>query len=360
MKIVANYEIPFYQYLDEQSIPAADAPALMQDTNHLIRLYQQMVISRTLDNKAVALQRTGKLGTYPSTRGQEAVFVGMGDALTDADIFIPYYRDTATLMQHGVPAADILLFWGGDERGNLFADADKNYPYSVPIGSQLLYAAGVATANKIRKTNKAVLVTCGDGATSQGDFYEAMNVAGIWQLPLVFVVNNNQWAISIPRTAQSAAQTLAQKGIAAGIACEQVDGNDVIAVQARVAVALQKARDNQTATVLEMLCYRQADHTTADDAGRYETAGVREKEWQKEPVGRLQNYLEKQGVLMPETISVINAAAVTVVEEAVTEYLAATPDQPTAMFDHLYAKLPAAYAAQYAELKMINSFARNG
>ncbi len=292
MKVVARFEIPYYQILNEESQLVAELPAFAKDPKHLIRLYRLMVLNRVFDTKAIALQRTGKLGTYPSTRGQEAVFVGMGDALPKEDVFIPYYRDIGTLVQRGVKWSEILLYWGGDERGNCYESGGEDFPYSVPIASQTLHAVGVATAFKLRHEKRVVLVTCGDGGTSEGDFYEAMNLAGIWKLPVVFVVMNNQWAISVPRAAQTAAATLAQKAIAAGFSGEQVDGNDIIAVRDRVAVAVKNARDKQEPTLLEILCYRQSDHTTADDASRYEPKGMRETEWKKEPVARLRRYLE--------------------------------------------------------------------
>ncbi len=351
MKSVAQFEIFFYQYLNEEGKSAAESPPLAQDFSHLLKLYRFMLFTRALDAKAVALQRTGKMGTYPSTRGQEAVFVGTGDALAPDDVFVPYYRDLAILMQRGVKPSDILLYWGGDERGNLFSSVN-NLPYAVPIASQLLHAAGIATALKIRGEARAVLVTCGDGATSEGDFYEAMNVAGVWQLPIVFVVNNNQWAISVPRTAQTATETIAQKAIAAGFPGIQVDGNDVIAVRETVANALQKARTQQQPTLIEMLCYRQHDHTTADDASRYEPAGLRAAEWQKEPIMRLQRYLESHHALTSETQASLQADCEKEVEETVAAYLAVTAEQPlSSLFDYLYETLPRAYAAQRASLE---------
>ena len=198
VKIIDRFEIPYYQYLNEDSQLTDDSPALAKDSKHLLHLYRLMVLVRTMDTKAIALQRTGKLGTYPSTRGQEAVFVGVGNALEKKDIFVPYYRDMGTLIQRGVKLSQILLYWGGDERGNCFSDSE-DFPFSVPVGSQPLHAAGAAFAVKYHKEKRAVLSMCGDGATSQGDFYEAMNVAGVWKLPVVFVVCNNQWAISVPR-----------------------------------------------------------------------------------------------------------------------------------------------------------------
>lgn len=344
MKIIDRFEVPYYQYLNENGQIADEMPALAEDKATLLHLYRQMVLVRTLDSKAVALQRTGKLGTYPSTRGQEAVFVGMGNAMEKSDLFVPYYRDMATLLQRGVSIATILLYWGGDERGNHFHNQDL--PFSVPVGSQPLHAAGAAYAIKYKKEHRAVLTACGDGATSEGDFYEAMNVAGVWKLPVVFVICNNQWAISVSRAAQTAAQTLAQKAIAAGFKGEQVDGNDMIAVQHRTAEALKRARDHHEPHLIEMLCYRQHDHTTADDASRYEPKDIRDTHWKNEPILRLKRYLEekKWWTAADEEKLLVDTAAE--VDVGVKEYLSTPPQALTSMIDHLYAELPKAYSDQ--------------
>ena len=326
-----------------------EIPPALLEPEFLMGLYRIMVLTRVFDTKAINLQRTGSLGTYPSVRGQEAVFTGVGSALLADDIFVPYYRDVSVLIQRGVRLRDILLFWGGDERGNAFA-SQVNFPYSVPIASQLLHAAGAATALKIRHENRAVLAMCGDGATSEGDFYEALNVAGIWSLPVVFVICNNQWAISVPRSRQTAAITLAQKAIAAGFEGEQVDGNDVIAVQYRVSAALKKAREKNQPTLIEAICYRQHDHTTADDASRYEPAGIREREWKKEPVARLRQYLESiQAWTEQDEISLQEESLVTVQAE-IAAYLAVQAAPLSDMVDYLYQRLPERLQAQRAEL----------
>lgn len=350
MRIVARFEIPYYQILDEQSQVTAELPEFAKNTDHLIHLYRLMVLNRVFDAKAIALQRTGKMGTYPSTRGQEAVFVGMGDALQKEDVFVPYYRDVGTLHQRGVKLSEIMLYWGGDERGNNFANNAIDLPYSVPIATQCLHAAGIATAMSIRKEKRAVMTVCGDGGTSEGDFYEAMNVAGIWKLPVVFVVSNNQWAISVPRDAQTASQTIAQKAIAAGFQGEQVDGNDIIAVRYRVAEALKKARENHEPTLIEILSYRHSDHTTADDASRYEPKGIREVEWAKEPIQRLRCYLESLNAWDQTKEEQLLAECTRQIEAEVEEYLNTPPSSPDVMFDHLYAKLPRIYEDQRAEL----------
>lgn len=346
MKITGRFEVPYYQYLDESSQIVDTLPEFAQDTQQLITLYRLMVLIRYFDQKAIALQRTGKMGTYPSTRGQEAAFIGMGHALAKDDIFVPYYRDLGVLIQHGAKLSDIFLYWGGDERGNAFASNKQNFPYSVPVGSQTLYAAGAAAALKYQGKKQAVLCSCGEGGTSQGDFYEAINVAGAWQLPLVLVVCNNQWAISVPRDQQTAALTIAQKAIAGGIHGEQVDGNDVIAVRERISVALQQARDHHKPSVVELICYRQSDHTTADDASRYEPKGSREIEWKKEPVERLRRYLAKLGVWSAQDEEKCVVDSQEQIEKAVTEYTNYPPPLPETMFDYLYATLPQAYQDQ--------------
>lgn len=351
MKIIDRFEVPYYQYLNEDSELDYEIPPIAENKAALLQLYRIMTLVRTMDTKAIALQRTGKLGTYPSTRGQEAVFVGVGHAMEKTDIFVPYYRDMGTLIQRGTKLSQILQYWGGDERGNCYDNVD--FPYSVPIGSQTLHAAGAAFAVKFRKEKRAVLSMIGEGATSQGDVYEAMNVAGIWKLPIVFVVCNNQWAISVSREAQTAAHTIAQKAIAAGFNGEQVDGNDIIAVQHRTVEALKSAREKGEPRLLEMVCYRQHDHTTADDASRYEPKSIREQEWKKEPVLRLRRYLEKKGMWSDTQEEALQVECAAEVDAAVKEYLSITPQPLESMFDHLYAQLPEIYAPQRELLKEV-------
>jgi 2-oxoisovalerate dehydrogenase E1 component alpha subunit len=353
VNIVARFEVPYYQYINEKSEAVQDLPEFAKDTQHLLKLYRLMVLNRVFDTKAIALQRTGKMGTYPSTRGQEATFVGVGDAMAKNDVLVPYYRDVGILTQRGVKFSEILLYWGGDERGNCFSCGGEDFPYSVPVGSQPLHAVGVATAFSIRKEKRAVVSVCGEGASSQGDFYEAMNVAGVWKLPVVFVVNNNQWAISVSREAQTASQTIAQKAIAAGFIGEVVDGNDVVAVRARTEEALKRAREKHEPTLLEMVNYRQHDHTTADDASRYENKSVREKEWVKEPLIRLKNYLEKNQLWDAKKEEALQAECSAEVEKIVEEYMSAQPQPMESMIDYLYETLPDIYLPQREEMKKI-------
>lgn len=349
MKIVASFDIPYLQYLDEDSQLTQPLPEFANPET-LLHLYHQMALTRVVDNKAVKLQRTGKMGTYPSTQGQEAIGVGTGSALKKEDVYCPYYRETGTLLQRGVAIEEILAIWGGDERGNNFKNAKEDFTTAVPIATQCLHAAGIAFALKHRHEKRVAVTSIGEGGTSKGDFYEAMNLAGVWHLPIVFVVNNNQWAISVPRTIQTGAKTVAQKAIAAGIPGIQVDGNDVIAVRMAVSEAIERAREGQGPTVIEAITYRLCDHTTADDASRYQPHEEVKAAWKKEPIARLAYYLEAEGLWSKEKESDMQKAISEEVDKAVNTYLNTPKDKPQAMFDHLYSELPEALLDQYDEL----------
>lgn len=340
MTTVAQFSINYTQFLNAESEVLHTLPVFAEDTNTLINLYRKMVLLRTFDTKAIALQRTGKMGTYPSTLGQEAVSVAIGAAMHKDDVLCPFYREYGAQFEQGVKMAEILAYWGGDERGSAFTNCPDDFPICVPIGTQVLHAAGVATAFKIRQQKRVAVATCGDGATSQGDFYEAINLAGVWNLPVVFVINNNQWAISVPRTAQTHTLTLAQKAIAGGITGEQVDGNDVIAVHHVMEKALEKARNGGGATLVEAITYRLCDHTTADDASRYRGKEEVEKAWKEEPVLRLRNYLLKQNVWSQTDEDKLLAECAAQVDAAVQEYLKLDKPPVESMFDYHYATLP--------------------
>jgi pyruvate dehydrogenase E1 component alpha subunit len=245
---------------------------------------------------------------------------------------------------------DILLFWGGDERGNRSSGQAHDFPYCVPVGSQAPHAAGVAYAFKLRKEPRVAVCLFGDGATSKGDVWEAMNFAGVHKLPVVFVANNNQWAISVPLRLQTASETLAQKAIAAGFSGEQVDGNDVIAVRAAAELAIDHARTGRGPVFIEAVTYRLSDHTTADDAARYRPPEEVQARWKEEPIARLRAYLVSRKAWGKTDEEQLAAECQQRVEAAVERYLAIGPRAPETMFDHLYAQLPRAYAAQRQEL----------
>ena len=346
MTISYEGQIPFYQFLNEHSQIVTPLPEWAMVDKTLIEYYKLMVIARQFDNKAIALQRTGQLGTYASSSGCEAIDVVTASLMLKEDVLVPYYRNHIMQMIRGMQLSDVLLYWGGDERGNSSAAQAEDLPNCVPIATQCLHACGVASAIKIRDQQRATVCMLGDGATSKGDFLEAINVAGVWQLPLVFIINNNQWAISVPRTMQSIAPTLAQKALGAGIRGEQVDGNDVVAVHQSVDLALQRARDGKGPTLIEAISYRLSDHTTADDATRYRHPDALKAGWEKEPIKRLRDYLHAQGWWHEKNETQWLQQTTQLVQQAVDQYLE-TPAQPiSSMFDHLYAQLPAQLAKQ--------------
>jgi pyruvate dehydrogenase E1 component alpha subunit len=339
-------DIGYTKFLDPDGSACAPLPDFARRPDDLIELYRDMVLTRTFDAKAVALQRTGRLGTYASSLGQEAVGAGIARAMRPEDVFLPSFREPAAMFIRGVRMSDVLLYWGGDERGSDYAGPREDFPICVPVGTHAPHAAGVALAMRVRGERRAALCALGDGATSKGDVYEAMNLAGVWQLPLVFVINNNQWAISVPRAKQTAARTLAQKAVAAGFPGEQVDGNDVIAVRHVVTRALETARAGGGPTLIEAVTYRLSDHTTVDDASRYRDDADVSAHWKEEPVARLRSHLVAEHGWEKQKEDALLAECAAAVETAAEEYLA-TPAEPVAsMFDHLYAALPDALRAQ--------------
>lgn len=352
IKPIISFQINYLQYLNEQYEAVQPFPEFA-DEKTLLSLYRWMTLTRALDNKAVNLQRQGKMGTYPSSRGQEAVSIGMGHAINEDDIFCTYYRDQGAMILRGVKLSEILLYWGGDERGSDFENTKvkEDFPICVPIAGQCLHAAGVAFAVQYREEKRAVITSLGEGGSSKGDFYEAMNLAGAWKLPLVFVINNNQWAISVPRDQQTACQTIAQKAIAAGFEGIQVDGNDIIAVRQAVCAAVTKARQGGGPSLIEAVTYRLCDHTTADDASRYIPKEEFKAKWQNEPIARLGYYLESKGLWSKEKEASLQKECNQQVEEAVAEYLNIKPQPKTAIFDYLYETLPDAFLDQYEQVK---------
>jgi 2-oxoisovalerate dehydrogenase E1 component alpha subunit len=333
---IASFDIFCLRYLDKDSKPTRTLPDFVNETS-LQNLYEKMVTLRLFDTKTINLQRTGKLGTYASTLGQEAIFVGIGAAMKQIDVLAPYYRDYGAQLQRGVTMTDILRYWGGSELGSAF-NHPEDFPISVPIASQTLHAAGIAKAIQYRKEKRAVVTTCGEGGTSKGDFYEAINLAGAWNLPLVFVVNNNQWAISVPRHAQTSCNTIAQKAISGGFEGIQVDGNDIIAVKEAVHLALEKARNGQGPTLIEAMTYRLCDHTTADDASRYRPSEELEQAWREEPIIRLRKFMEEKAWWDETKEAECQAKAMHKINEAVEAYLNTPAQSIDSIFDYMYAE----------------------
>lgn len=349
MSVVARFEIQHSQFLDPRGVAIGPLPAFARDPQALTPLYRAMVRNRVFDAKCVALQRTGQLGTYASTLGKEAIETGVASAMQPEDVLLVTYRETGAQLWRGASMYELLLYWGGDERGSDFAVSRKDFAICITIASHAVHAVGAAYAMKLRNERRVAVCMLGDGASSKGEFYEAINAAGVWRLPLVFVVTNNQYAISVPRAIQSAAQTLAQKAIAGGIKGLQADGNDVIAMREAMERALDRARGGGGPTVIEALSYRLSDHTTADDATRYRSAEEVNEAWAREPVARLRNYLLANGAWSQSEEEVFVKECNEQVQRAVQAYLDTPKPSPEFMFDRLYATLPAALEPQRAQ-----------
>lgn len=337
---VAQFEVQRTQFLDAQGQLTQPLPEWAKDEKALLALYKNMVLARVFDTKAIALQRTGKMGTYAPIHGQEAVGTAIGQAMRPEDVLVPYYRDYAAQIQRQVKMSEIYLYWGGDERGSDFQNNKEDLPLCVPIASQCLHAAGVGFAFQYRNQQRVAVCCIGDGGTSEGDFYEALNVAGAWNLPVVFVVINNQWAISVPLSKQTKAETLAQKAIAAGFSGIQVDGNDVIAMREVLDNAIENARKGGGPTLIEALTYRLCDHTTADDAGRYQPKDEVEEAKKHEPVSRLKQFLIAQNYWDEAKEAAWQEECAKKVQEAVEEYMNTPYPEAEGMFDYHYAELP--------------------
>jgi len=300
-----DLNIPYIQLLDSTGQLQQGCDKRLLDKSILLSFYKTMLRTRTFDQKAINLQRTGKLGTYASSLGQEAIGAALAQAMAKDDVLVPTYRDYAAQFSRGVAMSEILLYWGGDERGMDYKQSRHDFPICVPIASQTCHAIGVAYANKFKKNSDVTVCVIGDGATSKGDFYESLNAAGVWQLPIIFVINNNQWAISLPREKQSVTKTLAQKAVAAGIRSEQIDGNDILACYQQFSEAISFARSGAGPYVVEALSYRLSDHTTADDAGRYRSDTELQQQKQYDPIKRLKIYLLDNNIVSDSNLEQI-------------------------------------------------------
>jgi len=343
---VATFRIGYRQYLNSEGAVASTIPEFAKDRETMVAMYRMAVLTRTFDAKAVAMQRTGKLGTFPSSLGQEAVSVAIGAAMASEDVLLSTYREQGAHFYRGVTLKEIFLTWGGDERGWRTSGPKDDFPFSIPIASHATHAVGVATAMKLRDEKRVAVCVLGDGATSKGDFYEAVNLAGVWQLPVVFVVINNGWAISVPRHMQSSCETLAQKAIAGGFEGEQVDGNDIIAVRVAMDEALAQARAGRGPSLIEALTYRLSDHTTADDANRYRAEKDVSSRWKKDPLVRFRNYLHAQDWWGKTDEESLLSACKIEVNEAADAYLTEKSEAPETMFETLYDELPERISAQ--------------
>jgi pyruvate dehydrogenase E1 component alpha subunit len=302
-------------------------------------MYQLLLLARAFDQRALTLQREGRLGTYPSILGQEASEVGSVLASERADWLFPSYRESGVYIALGFPAHMLYQYWAGDERGMKIPDGMNILPISIPVGTHILHAVGVAMAMKYRKERAAAMVYFGDGGSSRGDFHEGMNMAGLFRLPVVFLCQNNQWAISVRREYQTASKTIAEKAAAYGFEGIQVDGNDFLAVYKATREALAKAKEGGGPTLIECETYRVSDHTTADDASRYRPPEEVEQWKARDPLLRMQLYLQKRGLWTDAFQKESEAQAKAVIDEAQKKAESIAPPDPKDMFACTYSRL---------------------
>ncbi|MFC7114306.1 pyruvate dehydrogenase (acetyl-transferring) E1 component subunit alpha [Natronoarchaeum sp. GCM10025703] len=332
------------QILDEDGHvrDGATVPELSDD--RLVEMYRDMRLARHLDERAVSLQRQGRMGTYPPMSGQEGAQIGSAYALGTEDWIFPSYREHAAVTVHGMPLDRTMLYWMGSEKGGRIPDDVNVFTVAVPIATQIPHATGMAWASKLKGEERAFLCYFGDGATSEGDFHEGLNFAGVFDVPAVFFCNNNQWAISMPRERQTASQTLAQKATAYGFEGVQVDGMDPLAVYKVTKDAVEKAKDPGTGelrpTLIEAVQYRFGAHTTADDPSVYRDEAEVERWKQKDPLPRMETFLRSTGRLDDETVDAIEAEVEDRVAETLESVEAMRRPEPAEMFEHVYREMP--------------------
>lgn len=341
-------ELEFLTLLDESGT-IAEGEEIGIDDDRLGAMHRVMLTARKLDARLLKLQRQGRIGTFAPVEGQEAAQVGSAAALKDDDWVVPSYRENAVALWRGLPIDRIFLYAAGYTEGAAIPEESRDLPVAIPVGTQPLHATGIAYAEKLRGGDAVTMTYFGDGATSQGDLHEALNMAGVFRLPVVFLCQNNQWAISVPRERQTASRTLAQKALAYGMPGIQVDGNDLPAVHAAAREAVDRARAGDGPTFVECVTYRLGLHTTADDPTKYRDEDEVETWRRREPLARLAVLMKDRGLIDDDGLADLEET----IEEEILDAWAATERRiedldrrPEAMFDNHFAEMPPHLAAQ--------------
>jgi pyruvate dehydrogenase E1 component alpha subunit len=348
-KPIAKFSVEQLQVLDENGqLDAKLEPQLGEEK--LVEMYRWMRLARELDERMLKLQRQGRLGTFPTNTGQEAISIPVAMAMKEKDWFVGAFRELGGRLYRGEPLTSTLYYYNGWEEGNVLPDKNlRIMPTSVVIGCQIEHAVGLAYASRYKGEDAVAVCFIGDGGTSEGDFHEGLNFAAVWKAPVVFIIQNNQWAISVPRTTQTSSQTLAQKGIAYDIPCLQVDGNDPLAMTVAIDEALERARGGGGPTLIEAVTYRLMMHTTADDPKKYRSAEEEKCAWEKEPLLRFRKYLDAKGFWNDKKEAKLLAEVKARVEEAVQEFESPKDWAQDAPFEHVYGTEHEAISEQRAD-----------
>ena len=336
--------------IDADGQPVAGAPLERPDDDVLLALYRHMVLGRRFDTQATALTKQGRLAVYPAARGQEAAEMGAVLALRRRDWLFPTYRDSMALVARGLDPVEVLTLLRGDWHCGYDPHEHRVAPQCTPLATNTLHAVGLARAATIKGEDTVALVMLGDGATSEGDTHEALNFAGVWRAPVVFFVQNNGYAISVPLAKQTAAASLAHKGIGYGIPGVLVDGNDAAAVYSAVRAAVTAAAAGRGPTLIEAVTYRIEAHTNADDATRYRTRDEVQAWLARDPLSRLRRYLTDRGRLDDDAITALDAEA-EAQAAVLRERMNIDPvHRPGDLFQHVYARPTAALDRQRQDL----------
>jgi len=345
--------------LDEKRFQVMDEtgnivnPAFMPDLDDktIISMLRTMLQAREIDQKLILYQRQGRMLTYAPNLGQEAAAVGSIAVLEKEDWMVPAYRELGALLWRGMPLEKMFTYWYGNERGSHMPEELKILPVAVPIASQLLHAVGIAWASKLKGTPEVTMTYFGDGATSQGDFNEAMNWAAAYQTPVIFICQNNQFAISMPRSKQTRAQTLAQKSLAYGMPGIQVDGNDIFAVYAASREAAQRARAGEGPSLIEAHTYRLGAHTTSDDPKRYRTDEEVDSWRDKDPIQRLIKYCQNKQMVTEDEIETWQKEFTAEVDQVFKQVEQSSDMKPEEIFESMYSEMTPQLQEELEEYK---------
>lgn len=337
LKQAAKFQVPYLQVLNERGrVDSKLEPELGDDA--LLHLYRSMVLARESDSRMLKLQRQGRIGTFPLCTGQEAASCAVALAMREQDWLVLAFREVGAMLMRGIPLENLLALYAGFEEGNHNPQSPRTLPISIPVGSQIPHAAGLAyAARALGEQDTAVVAFFGDGATSEGDFHEGLNFSAVWKVPVVFVCQNNGWAISLPRSEQTASETIAQKAIAYGIPGVQVDGNDPLAMYRATSEALDRARRGEGPTLIEAVTYRLLMHTTSDDPKKYRDEAEVEAWWRRDPIPRLKGYLQRRGIWDDERENDLAKEIKAEVDAAVERFEQRPPPKADAAFDHVLA-----------------------